>query len=323
MSTFELEFTCMGSAFRLLVGGSEASAHRAREALDRFDARLSRFKPGSELCALNADPREAVPASPLMRGWVRAALWAAEKTGGLVDPTLLSELEAAGYSTSLSGTESASLAEALDAAPIRRPARPNPAQRWREVRVESGAIVRPAGVRLDSGGCGKGLAADAAAALLEGEGASRFAVDCGGDLRLGVADAGAEPWPVLVEHPLTGEVVHQLSVRNGGVASSGLGTRIWRMADGGYAHHLLDPATGEPVWTGVIGATAMAPTTLEAETLSKAAILGGPHLGRRLLRDHGGVLFHDDGDVEILGPARARPRVRLTMSDHGVLAGVA
>jgi thiamine biosynthesis lipoprotein len=331
MSTFDLEFTCMGSAFRLLVGEPvepglpqpETSARLAREALDRFDARLSRFKPDSELCALNADPRTAVPASPLMRGAVRAALWAAEKTGGLVDPTLLGELEAAGYRTSLSGTESAPLAEALATAPIRRPARPHPAQRWREVRVEGDAIVRPPGVRLDSGGCGKGLAADAAARLLESEGASRFAVDCGGDLRLGVGDAGGEPWPVLVEHPLTGEVVHELRVRNGGVASSGLGTRIWRTPGGSFAHHLLDPATGEPAWTGLIGATAMAPTTLEAETLSKAATLGGPHLGRRLLRDHGGVLFHDDGDVEVLGPARARPRVRVTMTERGVAVGAA
>jgi hypothetical protein len=55
---------------------------------------------------------------------VGAALWAARRTRGLVDPTLLGELEAAGYAGDLDG--SLALAEALAAAPPRRPARPRP-----------------------------------------------------------------------------------------------------------------------------------------------------------------------------------------------------
>ena len=171
-------------------------------------------------------------------------------------------------------------------------------------------------MRLDSGGCGKGLAADAAARLMQAEGASRFVIDCGGDLRLEVADGAGPAWDVQVEHPLTGEPVHTLHVRSGGVATSGIGARIWRTPEGGFAHHLLDPATGEPAWTGLIGATAVGVTALEAETLAKAALLSGPHAARRLLRTRGGVLFHDDGDVEVVGPARERPRVRLT--EHGL-----
>ena len=62
-----------------------------------YHARLSRFLETSELCALNADPRPVVPASPLLRSAVRAGLWAAERSGGLVDPCLLAALEAAGY----------------------------------------------------------------------------------------------------------------------------------------------------------------------------------------------------------------------------------
>ena len=42
------------------------------------------------------------------------------------------------------------------------------------------------------------------------------------------------------------------------------------------AHHLLDPATGRPAFTGVVQATALAPTALEAEIRAKAAVLGGP-----------------------------------------------
>jgi thiamine biosynthesis lipoprotein len=84
------------------------------------------------------------------------------------------------------------------------------------------------------------------------------------------------------------------------VATSGLRTRIWR-TDHGFAHHLVDPGRGRPAWTGVIQATALAPTALEAETLAKAALLRGPVAGRALLERRGGALILDDGTVLLAG----------------------
>ena len=111
-------------------------------------------------------------------------------------------------------------------------------------------------------------------------GYSRFIVDCGGDIRIGGADALVSPYEVFVEHPLTGERAYVLKLGSGAVATSGLNVRIWRGDDGRYAHHLLDPSTGEPAWTGLIGATALGDTAVEAETFAKAALLSGPEGGR-------------------------------------------
>jgi len=174
---------------------------------------------------------------------------------------------------------------------------------------ETGEVVRPPGLRFDSGGTGKGLAADLLAASLRGY--SRFVVDCGGDIRIGGADALVRPYEVLVEHPISGTRAYVLRLGGGGVATSGLDVRIWRGEDGRCAHHLLDPATGEPAWTGLVGATALGDTALEAETLSKAALLSGPEHGRELLAARGGLLVHDSGRVELAGPLAAAPRVRL------------
>jgi FAD:protein FMN transferase len=318
MSEHDLTFDAMGSHVRLLIGepgpGIEpaaAAAERARRFIAEFDAKLSRFKPESELCALNADPRERVPASELLRAAVKVGIAAAERSGGLVDPTLAGEIEAAGYVASRAGVAGAPLAEALPEAPERRPAAPNPAARWRgfEVDDEAGTISRPPGVRFDTGGAGKGLAADLVAAQLRGY--SRFIVDCGGDIRIGGADALVHPYEVFVEHPLTGERAHVLRLNNGGVATSGLNVRIWRDAEGRFAHHLLDPASGEPAWTGLIGVTALGDSAVEAETLSKAALLSGPERGREVLAERGGLLVHDDGRVEAVGPLSVKPRVRL------------
>ncbi|MGH2841846.1 MAG: FAD:protein FMN transferase, partial [Solirubrobacteraceae bacterium] len=67
-------------------------------------------------------------------------------------------------------------------------------------------------------------------------------------------------------------------------------------------HHLIDPATGRPAWTGVVQATALAPTALEAEILAKAALLAGPQRGPGLL-SLGGVLVLAGGAVEVVAPA--------------------
>jgi thiamine biosynthesis lipoprotein len=80
--------------------------------------------------------------------------------------------------------------------------------------------------------------------------------------------------------------------------------RIWRRVDGSYAHHLLDPSTGQPAWTGVIGVTALGSTALEAETLSKLALLSGPDGAPRVLGEYGGVIVRDSGEVEPVGPLK-------------------
>ena len=129
-------------------------------------------------------------------------------------------------------------------------------------------------------------------------------VDCAGDLRL-----GGEPSqrPVRVASPFGAEILHTFALRAGGVATSGIGRRSWLDARGRPAHHLLDPATGRPAFTGVVQATALAPTALEAEVLAKAAVLSGP-AGARAWLPHGGVVVLDDGTHELVDPARQLAR---------------
>ena len=308
MSEHDVTFGAMGCEVRLIVGAQAgapdpaAAVRESRAWLADFDARLSRFRPDSELCTWNADPRETVPASTLLRAAAAAGVWAAHQTGGLVDPTLVDQLEGAGYISSrdAAGADSPNVAEALRSAPPRRPASASAAARWRQIRVDDavGTISRPPGLRFDTGGAGKGLAADALAHRLAGH--SRVMIDCGGDVRVTGRDAGERPITIEIEHPLTAKSLHSFALGGGAVATSGITRRIWRTRDG-FAHHLLDPATGRPAWTGLIQATALAATALEAETLAKAALLSGPAEARRILSPHGGAIVHDNGGVELLG----------------------
>ena len=70
----------------------------------------------------------------------------------------------------------------------------------------------------------------------------------------------------------------------------------------------LDPATGQPAFTGVVQVTAFAPTGVEAETLSKAALLSGRDRAlRRLI--HGGLAVYDDESFEVVEAPRLTSEV--------------
>lgn len=295
-----IELDCFGSRCAVLVSGdlpgtTAADAVReARESLLEWHSRFSRFNDDSELSRLNADPRETVGVSPLMARLAACVARAGELSGGLVDGTLLGEIRHAGYTADIA--QPLELPRALALAPERRPARPSPEARWRLVGADLPActVTRPAGVGIDSGGLAKGLFADVLGEMLREHAA--YAVDCGGDIAVGGA-AGVTR-RVEVASPFDGGILHAFSLRRGGVATSGIGRRSWTGADGLPAHHLLDPASGRPAFTGIVQATALAPGAFEAEVLAKAAVLAGPREAARRL-PHGGVIVLDDGSARV------------------------
>ena len=301
MTEVSRTFTCFGGATTVAVEGAgpsgepEQAVQMAIDLLLDLHATFSRFKPESELSSLNNDPRHEVPVSAVMARFVRAALDAAEATGGLVDFTLLNEIEAAGYKEDrFRGTLALPLALAMG--PPRRPGEPG--SRWRSVQVDLDACVvsRPAGTRFDGGGIVKGLAADMVAERLAGH--PGFAVDCEGDVRVGGTDGAIR----ILEspNPFGGPVLHEFGVKDGALATSSIAKRSWFQSMK-PTHHLLDPGSGGSAFTGVVQASALAPTALEGEALAKAAVLSGPEAAGAWL-PHGGVVLLDDGSTQVLEP---------------------
>jgi thiamine biosynthesis lipoprotein len=293
-------FACFGSTCTVIVadrirpGAAAGAVASAKRALLGWHEEFSRFRSDSELSRLNSNPRATVPVSPMMARILETALVAAARTDGLVDPTLVAEIEESGYVGHLEGP-GAELKLLLELAPPRVPAGPRPKPAWRAINLDrrGGTVTRPPGVKLDPGGIAKGVFADELASVLSGYEA--FVVDCGGDLRLG--GTASTRRRVDVAGAFDDSVVHTLELSGGGVATSGISRRSWINPGGRPAHHLLDPATGEPAFTGVVQATALAPTAAEAESLSKAAVLAGAEQALSWLA-HGGVLVLDDGSVQ-------------------------
>ena len=79
-------------------------------------------------------------------------------------------------------------------------------------------------MRFDTGGSGKGLAADALAHRLDAY--ERAIVDCAGDVRLAGPGFARTPMHVTLRHPLTGRDLAPLAPLGGAVATSGIDGRV-------------------------------------------------------------------------------------------------
>ena len=312
MTEAHVRFDCFGSTCETFVIGDVPGPQR-RQAVagPELPARLARalhaLRRDSELSRLNADPRPVVPVSDEMARFAEAVVWTARQTGGLVDGTLLGEIEAAGYGPDpgaplplparsswprRGGPPGPALTGAGSGSRSTAPAAPSPVRRRgaRQRRPGQGPRRRPAG--------------NACAART-------FAVNAAGDVRVG--GAGHVPRPVHVASPFDGSALHSFSLADAGIATSAIGRRSWLGADGAPAHHLLDPATGRPAFTGVVQATAIAPTALEAEARAKAAVLSGPEGAAAWLAD-GGVLVLEAGAIDCWSrPPRPRVPDRLAL----------
>jgi len=299
-------FDCFGGRVTVIVMGEgaagtpEQAAAMVKRRMIVWHGQFSRFDRSSELAVLNADPRPTVAVTPVMARLIDAIIDAAQDSGGLVDATLVDEIETAGYVEHFERAP-VPLRRALELAPSRAPGGPSPKARWRQVTLDRRArtVSRAPGLRFDSGGIAKGLFGDILADVLETH--ASFAIDCSGDVRLGGRERIERP--VLVESPFEAITLHSFSLSAGAVATSGIGRRSWLGPDGRPAHHLLDPATGRPAFTGLVQVTAIAPSGVEAEWRAKSALLSGPDAAAGWL-PYGGLVVADDASFRSIEAGR-------------------
>jgi thiamine biosynthesis lipoprotein len=295
----------MGTDVTVLVldGPADAGAHAAA-AIERLEQQWSRFRPTSELSALNAAAGVPVVVSAELFALVERAVRAWKDTAGRYDPTVLPAVVAAGYDRDFDAVVTEGAGPVTDVAPA-----PAPGCAAIELDARLRAVTLPAGVALDLGGIGKGYAADLVAPELVAHGARGALVNLGGDLR--AVGAAPEPhgWVVAVDDPLATGTTGMLALREGAIATSTRLRRAWER-DGETLHHLIDPRTGRPAASGLASVTVVAGDAWRAEVLAKSAFVAGPAEGGAVITSAGatGLLVRDDGRiVELEGLAAFRP----------------
>jgi FAD:protein FMN transferase len=241
--------------------------------LEAIDRTCSRFREDSELSRVNARAGRTTPAGELLLEALSLALRAAEMTGGAVDPTVGRALELAGYDRDWRLLEP----------PSERPDRPAAVTArvlcdWRAVALDrERATVRvPAGIKLDLGATAKAWAADRGAGACAAAGGCGALVSLGGD----IATAGPAPaggWQIYVtdDHRSDRSAPGQtISIRSGGLATSSTTVRRWSHG-ARTMHHIIDPATGEPVASSWRTVSVAAVDCADANIAATAALVLG------------------------------------------------
>jgi FAD:protein FMN transferase len=254
----------------VVVGGTPALLDDAVARVDQLERRWTRFLPNSELSRVNAMPGEHVIVSTDTIELVSRAIEGWERTGGLFDPTVLPALRAHGYDRDF--------AEVPAHAMTRRAAgrgAPAPGCAGIECDPRLGTVTLPAGVELDPGGIGKGLAADIVTMESLEAGAAGALVNLGGDLRVRGEPPSGDVWSVAVDDPArAGAELFRFGIADGAVATSSRVRRRWQTADG-EVHHLIAPANGRPATSRYATVTAVAHDGWWAEVVTKAVLVGG------------------------------------------------
>jgi FAD:protein FMN transferase len=120
--------------------------------------------------------------------------------------------------------------------------------------------------QLDPSGLVKGWSVDRAATLLEDAGATSYAINAGGDLRLRGGAWPADCWRIGIQHPLRRDrIAAVVEARDLAVATSGAYER---------GEHVFDPHTGAAPG-GVLSVTVTGPDLGTADAYATAALAMG------------------------------------------------
>jgi FAD:protein FMN transferase len=301
-------FSVFGTTATLLVsepGPVQAARAIADAELAAVDLACSRFRPDSELSRLNAAGGAVTAVSGLFADLLEAALRAARLTDGDVDPTCGQALAEIGYDRDFAELQAGQVQAGVPAAdgPPHRLRRAGRVPGWRSVQLDrKRRQVRLAnGAQLDLGATAKAWTADHCAESIARRLGCGVLVSLGGDIAVAGPVPG-EGWRVRVtdDHAAGPEEPGQtVTIRSGGLATSSTTVRTWTGSDGQRAHHIINPATGEPARSCWRTVSVAAGSCVDANTASTAAIIRSA-AALPWLRDAGlpARLVREDGSVE-------------------------
>lgn len=296
--TASTSFAALGTTAQVVVTETARLALATdvlRTRLAELDAACSRFRADSEISRLHATTGAYTQVSPLLFDAIEVALRAAERTDGLVDPTVGHAVRDLGYDRDF--------ARIAPDGPPPPPATPAPG--WWRVGIDAPKrqVLLPRDIDLDLGATAKAFAADRAATELARVLGCGVLVNLGGDMAVsGPAPTGG--WRITVgeDHAATDPTRDPVIALDwGGLATSTTTRRHWRRG-GRTVHHIVDPRTGDlpaAVWRTV---SVAARSCVAANTATTAAIVLGAQAPAWLAeRGLPARLVGVDGTVRVIG----------------------
>jgi thiamine biosynthesis lipoprotein len=152
-------------------------------------------------------------------------------------------------------------------------------------------------MHLHLGAIAKGYAVDRAINILQEKNIHHAFINAGGDLKTLGNRPDKTAWKIGLQHPRKPEsVLASFSLSGKAVATSGDYQKYFDH-EGIRYHHIMNPKTGYPV-TGIMSATVVTDTVMDADALSTAVFVMGVEKGLAFidsLENTEGLIIDQDG----------------------------
>jgi len=256
----------------------------ALDEVERLEGLLTAYSEDSELCRVNREARQGpVEVHPEVYRLLAVARGISVATGAAFDPATGTLIKAWGFFQRTPRVPAASELEAARASSGCGNVAFDHARRT--------VAFRAPGVEFNLGAIGKGYAIDRALHLVRTRfGLTRALMQGGGSsLRaLGAPPTDPRGWPVDLGDPCRpGRTLARVWLRDGALGTSGADHQFF-VHEGRRYGHVLDPRTGVPA-SGLLGASALASSAMEADALSTAFFVMGLEGTRRFCAVHPGT----------------------------------
>ncbi|PYT10050.1 MAG: FAD:protein FMN transferase [Acidobacteria bacterium] len=272
----------MWTKFEIIAYGPDRArlaeaAEAAFEEIDRLDHQMSNYSETSELTYINRNAaREDVVVEKELFDFLKLSFEASRTTGGTFDITVGPLMKAWGFFDNKGQVPEAGELKSVMARVGFKHVALN--ERTHTIRFDR------EGVELDLGGIAKGYAVDRAAKILRASGVTSAFVTSGSSSISAIsAPPGQKAWRVEVSDPL--DRSHQLEaieLKDRSISTSGCHEKTFESGGKTYCH-IMDPRIGRPI-EGLISATIITQTGVEAEVLSKALMVMGIEKARDFLK---------------------------------------
>lgn len=281
----EEEDFMMGTVITQKVYGAGAAdaVKEVSAKLKDIESRMTINQPGGEVNRLNAAAgKEAVVLSGETLGVLETAVRYSELSSGAFDVTIGPLVKAWGVFTDQPRVpEKGELERLMKLTDYRR---------LKIDRGHSSAQLEIEGQIADLGGIAKGHAGDEAIAIYRKHGVKSAYINLGGNVVVLGKKPDGTPWRIGIQNPRgpSQSYLGIVTVEDKAVVSSGDYERYFEK-DGVRYHHILDPKTGYPASSGLIGTSIIADVSMDADALSTATFVLGLEKGMKLVNSLQGV----------------------------------
>lgn len=230
---------------------------------ETYENLLSRTREGSDIYRINHAGSAPVTVDPATIEVLETALYYAELSDGVVDPTIapLSSLWNFSEQSTLSEPQipdSNTIQELLQHVD------------YQQVHINGNEVtLTDPEAQIDLGFIAKGYIADQLKAYLLSQGIEQGTINLGGNvLTIGNRPDG-QPYRIGIQKPFAEQntAMFTIPVTDSSVVSSGCYERYF-YADNALYHHILDTANGYPVKNNILGVTILTSSSMQGDALS-------------------------------------------------------